>query len=157
MPIDYLIVKWLHVVSSTVLFGTGIGSAYYLLCASMHRDPRAVLLVVRHVVIADWIFTTPSIIFQPISGFYLASLAGFPLSSSWMAWSLVLYVVAGACWLPVVWMQIQMRELARMAAASAEPLPRSYWTYFRAWVALGIIAFASLIAVFYLMVAKPLF
>jgi uncharacterized membrane protein len=157
MPIDYLTVKWLHVVSSTVLFGTGIGSAYYLLCASMHRDARGVLLVVRYVVIADWIFTTPSIIFQPISGFYLASLAGFPLSSSWMAWSLVLYVVAGVCWLSVVWMQIQMRELARMATASAEPLPRRYWIYFRAWVALGVIAFASLIAVFYLMVAKPLF
>src|SRR5687767_11155682 len=98
---DYVTVKWLHVVSSTVLFGTGIGSAFYLLCASLQRDPRVVLSTVRYVVIADWIFTTPSVIFQPLSGFYLASVAGIPLSSGWMVLSLALYVVAGACWLPV--------------------------------------------------------
>ena len=153
---DYVTVKWLHVVSSTVLFGTGIGSAFYLLCASLQRDPRVVLSTVRYVVIADWIFTTPSVIFQPLSGFYLASVAGIPLSSGWIVLSLALYVVAGACWLPVVWMQIRMRELARVAAESGHELPPRYWIYFRAWVVLGIIAFGSLITVFYLMVAKPL-
>src|SRR5687767_13430334 len=115
---DYLIVKWLHILSSTVLFGTGIGSAFYFLCASLRGDPRSIWLVARYVVIADWVFTTPAVIVQPLSGWYLASVAGFPLSAPWIAWSIALYVVAGACWLAVLWMQIRMGEMARMAAES---------------------------------------
>jgi len=152
---DYLTVKWLHVLSSTVLFGTGIGSAFYLLCASLRGDPRSVWLVAKYVVIADWIFTTPSVIFQPLSGIYLMNAAGFPLSARWVAWSIVLYVMAGACWLPVVLMQIRMREMARLAAASGAALPPRYWSFLRIWIALGVVAFASLVAVFYLMVVKP--
>ena len=152
---DYLVVKWLHVLSSTILFGTGIGSAFYMLFASVERDPRVVLFVVRYVVIADWLFTTTAVIVQPVTGLWLAHLAHFPLGSRWLAWSIALYLVAGACWLPVVWMQIRMREMARRAVAEGAPLPPAYARYLRAWVALGIPAFVSLVIVFYLMVAKP--
>jgi uncharacterized membrane protein len=153
---DYVTVKWLHILSSTILFGTGIGSAFYMLVASLNRDPRGVLLVVRHVVIADWMFTAPTVVLQPVTGFYLAYLAGLPLTSRWIVWSTVLYLVAGACWLPVVWMQIRMRELARAAVAAGTPLAPLYWRYFRIWCALGVPAFAALVVVFYLMVAKPI-
>jgi uncharacterized membrane protein len=152
---DYITVKWLHILSSTFLFGTGIGSAFYMLFATLNRDPRVVFAVVKNVVIADWLFTATSAAFQPISGYYLAHLAGMPFTSRWIVASTVLYVVAGVCWLPVVWMQIRMRELARGAAESGTQLPPSYWRYFRVWVALGIPAFIALVAVFYLMVAKP--
>ena len=152
---EYLIVKWLHILSSTVLFGTGIGSAYYMLVASLNRDPRSVLLVVRYVVFADWIFTATTVVIQPLTGFYLVHLAGMPLTSRWIVWSTVLYLVAGACWLPVVWLQIRMRELARTAVADDRALPPLYWRYLRIWVALGIPAFLALVVVFYLMVAKP--
>jgi uncharacterized membrane protein len=152
---EYLLVKTLHVISSTLLFGTGIGSAFYMFFASLNRDARIAFFVVRYVVIADWIFTTTAVIVQPATGFYLAHLAGFPLTSRWIVWSTVLYLVAGACWLPVVWMQMRMREMARNAAESGSPLPQGYWRFFRIWVALGVPAFASLVAVFYLMVAKP--
>jgi uncharacterized membrane protein len=152
---EYLIVKWLHILSSTVLFGTGIGSAYYMLMASLNRDPRSVLLVVRYVVVADWIFTATTVVIQPLTGFYLVHLAGIPLTSRWIVWSTVLYLVAGACWLPVVWLQIRMRELARTAVADDRALPPLYWRYLRIWVALGIPAFLALVVVFYLMVAKP--
>jgi uncharacterized membrane protein len=152
---DYVTVKWLHILSSTVLFGTGIGSAYYMLMASLSRDPRSVLLVVRYVVIADWIFTATTVVLQPLSGFYLAHLAGLPLTSRWILWSTVLYLVAGACWLPVVWLQIRMRELARTAVAENAGLPPLYRRYLRIWVALGVPAFLALVVVFYLMVAKP--
>lgn len=152
---EYLVLKWLHVLSSTILFGTGIGSAFYMFFASRTRDPRVVATVVRHVVLADWVFTTPAIILQPVTGFYLMHLAGYPLSSAWILWSVVLYLVAGAAWLPVVWMQMRMRDLATMAAKTGTALPQSYWRLLRVWVALGVVAFLSLVVVFFLMVAKP--
>jgi uncharacterized membrane protein len=152
---EYLVAKWIHVLSSTILFGTGIGSAYYMLVASLGRDPREVHAVVRHVVRADWLFTTPAVIVQPLTGLWLAHLAGFPLSSPWLLVSIALYLLAGACWLPVVWMQIRMREMAREAVEQGVALPDRYFACLRKWIALGGVAFVSLVVVFYLMVAKP--
>lgn len=152
---DYLIVKWLHILSSTFLFGTGIGSAFYMLFTSLSRDVRAIAVVSRHVVLADWIFTATTGVIQPLTGAYLIHLAGFPWQSTWIMWSLTLYLLAGACWLPVVWMQIKMRDMAQAAAREGTALPALYWRYLRMWVALGIPAFLALVAVFWLMVAKP--
>jgi uncharacterized membrane protein len=152
---EYLVVKWLHVLSSTVLFGTGLGSAYYMFFTSLTRDAHATAVTVRYVVIADWAFTTPTIILQPLTGLYLIHLAGFPLNSRWIMWSIGLYLLAGVCWLPVVWMQIKMRDMAQQAAATRGALPPRYWQFLRYWVALGIVAFGALVGVFYLMVAKP--
>jgi uncharacterized membrane protein len=154
--VSYVVVKWAHILSSTLLFGTGLGSAFYMFFASRTRDVRATAIVVRYVVIADWAFTTPTIILQPLTGFYLIHLAGFPVNAAWIVWSIVLYLLAGACWLPVVWMQIRMRDMAADAVRNSAGLPAKYWSYLRAWVALGIVAFLALVAVFYLMVAKPM-
>ena len=152
---SYVVVKWLHVLSSTLLFGTGLGSAFYMFFASRTRDVHAIAVVVRYVVIADWLFTTTTVIFQPLSGVWLAHLAGFPLSARWIVWSFALYLLAGLCWLPVVWMQIRMRDWAVAAARGGTALPPSYWRYLRYWTLLGIPAFLALVAVFYLMIAKP--
>ncbi|HEY5759588.1 MAG TPA: DUF2269 domain-containing protein [Steroidobacter sp.] len=152
---EYLVVKWLHILSSTVLFGTGLGSAFYMFVTSLTRDARVVATVVRYVVIADYAFTTPTVIIQPVTGLYLMHLAGFPLSSTWIAVSIALYLLAGAAWLPVVWMQIKMRDMAVTAAANGTELPQRYWNFLKWWVALGIVAFSALVVVFYLMVAKP--
>ena len=152
---EYLVVKWLHVLSSTLLFGTGIGSAFYMLMACLSRDARIAFFVTRKVVIADWLFTATSVVVQPVTGLYLVNRLALPLTTGWIFWSVVLYLVAGACWLPVVWLQIRMRDLARGAAGSGQALPAAYWRYFRWWFALGIPAFVSLLVVFYLMVAKP--
>ncbi|HEU4532286.1 MAG TPA: DUF2269 domain-containing protein [Steroidobacteraceae bacterium] len=153
---EYLVVKWVHILSSTVLFGTGLGSAFYMYFASRTRDARVIATVVRYVVIADWMFTTPTILIQPASGFYLLHRSGIALSSGWIAWSIGLYLLAGACWLPVVWMQMRMRDMADRAAARGLEIPPVYWRYLDWWIVLGVIAFFSLVAVFYLMVAKPL-
>ena len=152
---EYLIVKWLHILSSTVLFGTGLGSAYYMFFTSLSRQPAATAVVVRQVVWADWLFTTTTIVFQPLSGLYLAHLAGFPLTSKWIVWSFALYFLAGACWLPVVWLQIRMRGLAQAAAQAGLPLPPQYFRMLKVWTALGVPAFLALVVVFWLMVAKP--
>ena len=151
----YLVLKWLHVLSSTFLFGTGIGSAFYMLFASRTRDARVIAQVVRLVVIADWTFTTPAIIVQPATGLWLVHIAGYPLTSRWIIVSIGLYLLAGAAWLPVVWMQIRMRELARLAAEAGAPMPGAYYRMLRAWVALGVVAFVALVVVFWLMVMKP--
>jgi uncharacterized membrane protein len=152
---DYLIVKWIHILSSTLLFGTGLGSAFYMFFASRTREPRVIAIVVKYVVIADWLFTTPTIILQPLSGFYMIHRVGYPLLSAWLLWSFVLFLVAGAAWLPVVWMQIRMRDMAIVAAREQTELPERYWTFLRAWVTLGIVAFVALVIVFFLMVMKP--
>jgi uncharacterized membrane protein len=157
---EYAVAKWLHILSSTVLFGTGLGSAYYMLFTSLVArrsggDARAVAVVVRHVVHADWWFTSTTIVFQPLSGLWLVHLAGYPLASTWIVASFGLYLLAGACWLPVVWMQLRMRDLAEAAAATGAPLPALYFRYLTRWTLLGIPAFVALVVVFWLMVAKP--
>lgn len=153
---EYLLVKWLHVLSSTVLFGTGLGSAFYMFTTNRTGDVRAIAIVARRVVLADWLFTMPTAILQPLTGAWLVHFSGMPWSSPWIAWSIVLYVVAGACWLPVVWLQIRMAEMAERAAARGEPLPARYRRYSAAWTLLGWPAFIAFIAIFYLMVVKPI-
>ena len=152
---EYLVVKWLHVLSSTLLFGTGIGTAFYLLVVSLHRDVRVVAAVARYVVIADWLFTATTVVFQPVSGFWMTHWARIPWRNGWLGWSVLLYALAVACWLPVVVLQMRMRDQATQAAAAGHPLPPAYWRAFRAWVALGVPAFFAFVAVFYLMVVKP--
>ena len=152
---EYLIVKWLHILSSTLLFGTGIGSAWYLLFAVTSKNVQAVAVVTRILVIADWLFTGVTMIAQPVTGFYLVHLARYPLRTPWIKWSIVLFVIALLCWLPVVWLQIRMRDLAATAMLEEAPLPPQFWRHFRAWVMLGIPAFFAFVAVFYLMVVKP--
>jgi len=152
---EYLLVKWLHVLSSTLLFGTGIGSAWYLLFTVLNKNVAAIAVVTRILVVADWVFTGTTMIAQPLTGFYLVHLAGYPLSTGWLMWSIGLYVLALLCWLPVVWLQIRMRDLAAAAVVQNTPLPAKFWSCFRAWVLLGIPAFFAFVAVFYLMVVKP--
>lgn len=152
---DYVTVKWLHILSSTILFGTGIGSAFYLLVSSLGNDARTVAAVAKYVVIADWLFTATTAIIQPLTGFYMVFMVGMPVDSNWIMWSTGLYAVALCCWLPVVWLQMKLRDLARQAADDHTGLPLQYWRYFKIWAALGIPAFFSFVAIFYLMVAKP--
>jgi uncharacterized membrane protein len=152
---SYLAVKWVHILSSTVLFGTGIGSAYYMLLTSLTREPRAKALVVRRVVWADWLFTTPTVFLQPLSGLYLLHLAGLSAGVSWVRESLWLYALAIACWIPVVRLQIVMQRLAQQAADAGAALPPAYFRCLRWWAGLGAIAFVAFVAIFWLMVFKP--
>ena len=133
----YLFVKWLHVISSVVLVGTGLGSAYYMFFANRSADVAAQALVARLVVRADWWFTAPTVVLQPATGLMLAQMAGWPLSTPWLAASLALFLLAGACWMPVVWLQIRMASMAAQAARTGADLPGRYWRYSRWWERLG--------------------
>jgi uncharacterized membrane protein len=148
--------KWLHIVSSVLLVGTGLGSAFYMFFTNRSRNVPAQAVVTRLVVRADWWFTTPTVLIQPATGLAMVYLAGWPLSTPWIALSLVLYAVAGLCWLPVVWLQLRMRDMAQQAAADQSVvLPPLYWRYARRWEMLGYPAFIAMTMVFWLMVAKP--
>jgi uncharacterized membrane protein len=151
----YPLIKWLHIISSTVLFGTGAGIAFFFLRAQRTRDPRIIAAVARDVVLADLIFTATAVILQPVTGMALAVIAGYTLLTPWLMLSIVLYGLIGCCWLPVVWLQMRMRDLAVDAADHDLPLPALYQLYYRRWLALGWPAFIGVLVVFYLMVAKP--
>jgi uncharacterized membrane protein len=151
----YLALKLIHILSSTVLFGTGLGTAFSMWRANASHDPRVVATVARNVAIADWVFTTPAVIVQPITGVALAKLAGVPLTSSWLELSIALYLFIGACWIPVVWLQLRMRDLAQGAVTEGAPLPPRYSRYYRLWCALGWPAFTGVMGIFALMVFKP--
>ncbi len=151
----YLLVKWVHILSSTVLFGFGAGTAWYLWNAHRSGDPATIANVGTMVVRADWIFTGTSGVVQPVSGLILLHLLGISLTESWVLASVALYLLAFACWVPVVGLQIRARDLARAALASGQPLGPDYHRAMRLWFILGWPAFLGLTAVFWLMVAKP--
>jgi uncharacterized membrane protein len=151
----YLIVKTLHIISATVLFGTGIGIAFFKWRADASGDVPAICVTNRLTVLADMLFTAPSGVVQLATGLYLAHAAGFALHEGWLLAALGLFALAAACWLPVLWLQLRMRDLSRASAAAGSELPALYWRYARAWFALGWPAFIALTIVFWLMVAKP--
>lgn len=151
----YLLVKWLHVVSSVLLAGTGFGSAFYLFFANRSTSLEARAVIARLVVRADLWFTTPAVIVQPLSGAWLAHAAGWPLATPWLAASIALYLLAGACWLPVLWLQLRMAREVEAALAEGRPLSPQYPRWQAAWERLGYPAFAAMLAVFFLMVNKP--
>jgi uncharacterized membrane protein len=151
----YLILKFLHVIGAAVLLGTGAGIAFFMLMAHRSGDAALVAGTARIVVVADFVFTATAVIAQPITGILLARTAGYPLGEGWIVASIALYLVTGAFWLPVVWMQARMRSLAAGAAAAGEPLPAGYHRLFRWWFAFGFPAFAAVLLIFWLMIARP--
>lgn len=151
----YLLLKTLHILSSTILFGLGAGSAYYALRAWRSGKVEVIAVTFKHLVFADWAFTATTAVFQPLSGLGLIHLAGWSIGQSWLMWSLGLYVLAGICWLPVVWLQIRVHRMAEQALHDGTPMPLKAATYMRWWFALGWPAFLAFMAIFYLMVAKP--
>jgi uncharacterized membrane protein len=151
----YAVLKFTHIIGAAVLLGTGAGIAFFMLMA--HRTHNAVIIagVARIVVIADYLFTATAVIVQPVTGMALAAETGYPLSEGWIALSMALYILTGIFWLPVVWMQTEMRNLAEAAVAEREPLPSRYHMLFRIWFAFGFPAFAAVLCIFWLMITRP--
>lgn len=153
---EYLLVKWVHVLSSTILFGAGVGSAFHLFAATLRGESGGIAGATRNVVVADWLLTTPTAIVQPVTGLWLVHLMQVPLATPWVAWSLALYAVAIGCWLPVLWIQLRLRDIAQAAHAAGGEWPLSYQRLFFWWVGLGSVAFVAFLLIFWLMVAKRL-
>ncbi|SEP19298.1 Uncharacterized membrane protein, partial [Rhodospirillales bacterium URHD0017] len=146
-----------HVIGAAVLLGTGAGIAFFMLLA--HRDgrPQVVAGVARIVVVADFLFTASAVVAQPVTGVWLALHVGYPLTEGWILLSVFLYLLTGAFWLPVVWMQMRMRDLAAAAVRDGTSLPDDYRRLFRLWFVFGFPAFAAVLSIFWLMIQRPSF
>src|ERR1041384_7576976 len=151
----YFALKFLHVIGATVLLGTGAGIAFFMLAAHLTGNPATIAGTARIVVRADFLFTATAVVAQPITGVLVAWNVGYSLLDGWIAWSLVLYFFTGAFWLPVVWMQMRMRDLSAAAVRKNRPLPPQYHRLFLWWFAFGFPAFAAVLAIFWLMIARP--
>ena len=151
----YLVLKYLHVIGATVLLGTGAGIAFFMLRAHRSGDARTIAAVAKIVVLADFLFTTTAVVAQPITGVLLAREAGYSLDEGWIVASVTLYLLIGLFWLPVVWMQLRLRDLARRTAEEGGALPAEYHRLWRWWFACGVPAFAAVLVIIWMMVAKP--
>ncbi|MBT2129592.1 DUF2269 family protein [Aliiroseovarius lamellibrachiae] len=150
-----LVLRWAHILGATVLMGTGAGIAFFMVMAQRSRNPAVIAHVAGIVVIADTLFTATAAIVQPMIGVLLALEIGWDLSESWILTGIALYVFVGVFWLPVVWIQIQLRDLARIATIENTPLPPRYHRLYRIWFAFGFPAFAAMLAIFWVMIARP--
>jgi uncharacterized membrane protein len=151
----YSLLKYFHLIGATIILGTGLGIAFFMLMAHLSRDTAFVARTAGVVVLADMLFTAMAVIAQPLTGYLLIRETGLSLTEGWVIASLALYGIAGVFWLPVVWMQIKMRDLAARAAATGEPLPQAYHRLFRLWFAFGFPGFGSVMVLMWLMIAKP--
>jgi uncharacterized membrane protein len=151
----YFVLKFVHLVGAAVLLGTGAGIAFFLLIAHRTGEVRVIAAVARFVVIADFLFTATAVVVQPATGVALALHVGYGLEQGWIELSILLYLVVGAFWLPVLWMQLRMRDLAADAAVRDAALPAEYHRLFRWWFAFGFPAFAAVLAIYWLMITRP--
>ncbi len=154
---EYQLAKLLHILSSTLLFGTGLGTAFHFWRAHHTGDARVIVSAARSTVLADWLFTATAVILQPLTGWWLMHQLQLPWTTPWIVAALVLYVITGACWLPVVWLQRRLRDLAAAAERDHRPLPAEYHRLFRLWFMLGWPAFAAVLGIFVLMITRPAF
>lgn len=151
----YLLVKWLHIMGAVILFGTGLGTAFHFWITQRREGTAAIAAAARSTVLADYLFTLPAVILQPVTGVALALMAGYPLRSTWIVASIALYVVAGACWIPVVFIQRRLSDIAEASVRNAAPLDPEFHRLTRRWILLGWPAFLSMAAILWLMVARP--
>ena len=151
----YLIVKTAHILSSTIVFGTGMGIAFFMFRSHFSASYNDKLYAIRNTVLADYLFTLPAVIVQPATGVWLIWRGGYDVMSTWLIATYVLYAIAAACWLPVVWIQIELKRLLAHSINTATDLPTRYHRLFGTWFLLGWPAFMSVLAIFFLMVMKP--
>lgn len=153
---DYPLVKTLHILSSTFLWGTGVGTAFFMVMAHLKGDVTTIRITTQHVVLADWLFTMPTVIVQPISGIYLMHLMHIPFNTQWFHVVCGLYAVTVGAWLPVVYLQLKLKKLTA-SLLPTDALPPAYYRTFYTWISLGFPAAIAMIGLFLMMVYKPWF
>jgi len=150
----YLILKLIHILAAVVVTGTGAGIAFFMFMANRSNNPQAIYITAKHVILGDWIFTTPAVITQIITGVLLMNMQGYSFSAPWFYWVIGLFSFIGVCWLPVLRIQYKLRELAKISVDSKQVTPE-FKSLMKIWTLLGIPAFIAILGVFWLMVFKP--
>jgi uncharacterized membrane protein len=150
---NYFIIKYIHIISSALLFGTGLGTAFFMLLAFLSKNVETLKYTTRHVVLADWIFTTPAVIIQPVTGIWLMLMLNYSFFSLWFYLTVSLYLLMGVCWIPVVFIQYKMKKIASIPVLTPFET-KQLSSLMKWWVFLGIIAFVSILMIYWLMVSK---
>ena len=148
--------KTIHILASTAFFGTGLGSVYYKMRADGSGDVAVIAWCQRAIVLADWLFTVPSAVVLPVTGLWMALGRDIPITTGWVLWGTIGYVIAGVTWLPAAVLQIRMRDLAEAALATGEPMSPDFDRYRKIWLALGVPSFLAAMTTFYVMVFRNL-
>lgn len=152
---NYLLLKYIHIICAFVLGGTGAGIAFFMLMASRTKNSAVIASTARHVVLADWIFTTPAVIGQLITGVLLMQQLHYSFTAPWFISVISLFIFIGCCWVPVVFIQYKLKLLAETAEKTNE-LNKSFYRAMRWWTCLGVPAFIGILIMLWLMVFKPL-
>ncbi|MBM2830914.1 MAG: hypothetical protein HW411_1704 [Gammaproteobacteria bacterium] len=156
LPLDsYLILKLVHILCAVVVAGTGVGIAFFMFMVNRTRNIEAIAVTTRHVVLADWLFTLPAVILQFITGLLLMLKLGYSFTSTWFLMVLTLFIFIGICWIPVLFIQVRLRELAALSVNTGI-LDAGFTQLMKLWTRLGIPAFSAILIIFWLMVVKPL-
>ena len=150
----YLILKLIHILAAVVVMGTGAGIAFFMFMANRSNNPQVIYITAKHVILGDWIFTTPAVITQIITGIFLMNMQGYSFSAPWFYWVVGLFIFIGLCWLPVLRIQYKLRELAKISVDSNQVTPE-FKSLMKTWTLLGIPAFIAILGIFWLMVFKP--
>lgn len=150
----YLTLKLIHILAAVVVTGTGAGIAFFMFMANRSNNPQAIYITAKHVILGDWIFTTPAVITQIITGVYLMNMQGYSFSALWFYWVMGLFAFIGVCWIPVLRIQYKLRKLAKISVDSNQVTPE-FKSLMKTWTLLGIPAFTAILAIFWLMVFKP--
>ena len=151
----FSLLELLHILGAMVLFGSGLGIAFFMVAASRSGNVALIAGTARIVVIADIALMATAFVLQPITGLGMAHIAHIHLWQSWIAISLGLYAVIGLLWLPGFWLRLQMREMAATALAAGTPLPERYRQFMRLWYWCGAPGFVAIITILYFMVTQP--
>jgi uncharacterized membrane protein len=152
---SYSYLKLLHILSATILAGTGVGTAFFMFMANRSENIQAIAITTKHVVLADWIFTTPAIVIQLVTGVWLMKILNYSFSSPWFILAFGLFIFIGVCWIPVVFIQYQIRTIA-ITQIKEGKIEQRFRKLMRRWTILGIHAFIAIIIIFWIMVVKPL-
>jgi len=150
----FLLLKYLHIIAAVFLFGFGMGSYLYFVAANRTKNPVVISAVGKMVVWFDaWITTTAGVV-QVVTGYALANLAGLSLADSWVWYSASLFILVGLLWLPVLWLQKQLRDMAQLSVVASTPLPDNHSRYYRWWLWMGVAGFAGMFMIALAMVTK---
>jgi uncharacterized membrane protein len=150
----YLLLKLIHILAAVVVTGTGAGIAFFMFMANRSNNPQTIYITAKHVILGDWIFTTPAVVTQIITGVLLMNTQGYSFSAPWFYWVIGMFSFIGVCWLPVLRIQYKLRELAKVSVDSNQITPE-FKLLMKTWTFLGIPAFTAILIIFWLMVFKP--
>jgi uncharacterized membrane protein len=146
----YLLLKYAHVLLAIV--AVGFNASYPIWLARARREPEHALYALRGIKTLDDRFANPAYALLLVLGLAMAFTAGIPLTTFWIAASLVLYVglVAGGL---LVYSPTLKGQIAALEAAG--PASPEYRRLGQRGTVVGLALTVDVVLIVFLMVVKP--